>query len=69
MNDATSILDLALRILTGRLLVLLALTMNFGLFCWAMWAGTTLALIVAGTFSFLAYLPILLKEHSRDQAS
>lgn len=69
MTDASSILDLALRILTGRLMVLLALCMTFGLFCWAMWMGTLLSLIVATVFGIFGYLPVLFKEHSRVQAS
>lgn len=64
MNDPSAILDLALRIFTGRLTLLLALGMAFGLFCWAMWMGTTLSLVVAGTFTTLVFLPVLIKESS-----
>lgn len=67
MNDdgSVSILTLALQAVTARMLILIAMSMTFGLFCWAMFQGTTLALWVAGAFAVTVFLPVLLKGDGR----
>jgi hypothetical protein len=51
-----------LRALSFRVLSVLSLLMVAGLFAWAMYAGTTLHLIIAGTFAVLVFIPILWRE-------
>lgn len=59
LTDLARVVDVGLNIVTHRFLTLLALTMSFGLFCWAMTLGTWPSIIVAGGFGALIFLPIL----------
>jgi hypothetical protein len=61
LNDSVSILSLALQAVSSRMVLLIALFMTFGLFCWSMATGTTLSLYMAGAFAVLVFLPILLR--------
>ena len=65
MTDVAPVIEVALRMLSSRVLLFLAMMMTFGLFCWAMWMGTLLGLIMAATFACLVYLPVLFKESTR----
>jgi|WetSurMetagenome_2_1015567.scaffolds.fasta_scaffold696393_3 hypothetical protein len=68
-TDSASILSIALGVVTGRMMVILALGMAFGLFCWAMWEHSWIALAIAGTFAVIVFLPVLLKGSSNAQDS
>lgn len=52
---------LALKVISAKSLVYLALGMSFGLFCWAMATASVLALATAATFALMVFLPALLK--------
>lgn len=47
------------RVISKHILCFVALFMTFGLFSWAMWLGTALALGVAGFFGAVIFLPVL----------
>lgn len=66
-SSVINILTLALQAVSSRMLVFLSMSMSFGLFCWAMWAGETLRLIIAGSFTVLVFLPVLFKGASHGQ--
>lgn len=65
MPEATShstmvtVLSLALQAVSQRMVVLLAMAMTFGLFCWAMWMHQWIALAIAGSFAVSVFLPVL----------
>lgn len=61
MSDPVSVISMALKILAERVLVLLALGMTFGLFCWALWAGTNISLITSAVFALGVFLPVLFR--------
>ena len=61
MNDPVALITLALQAVSARMLLFVAMAMTFGLFCWAMWMGTVLALGVAGTFAASVFWPVILK--------
>ena len=61
-TDSSTILTLALQLLMGRVLLILALGMTFGLYCWSMWAHSWIALAIAGAFSIVVFLPVLMKQ-------
>jgi hypothetical protein len=71
--DSASILALALRAVAAKVVVLLGLSMAFGLFCWAMWAHSYIALAIAAAFSMLVFLPLLFRvltngdSHAEDR--
>jgi len=52
--------DVGLRILTVRIMALLALLMAFALFAWAMYLQNQQSLWIAGAFAVLVFLPVLL---------
>jgi hypothetical protein len=64
-TDTASILAIALGLLTRKIIVLISLGMAFSLFCWALYEHTQLALIIAGSFAVLVFLPVLFKGDSR----
>lgn len=55
------VMALVLQVLSARAIILLALLMTLGLFAWALAVGTVLALIDAGLFAVLVFLPVLWK--------
>jgi hypothetical protein len=57
--DLSGFLAIGLRLLSARILAILALLMTFGLFSWAMWMQTTLACIIASIFGGVIFLPVL----------
>ena len=64
--DATSIIRLALGVISDRLITIAALLTSFGLGCWTMWGMgwervTTLAIYV-----IFAYLLVTAKEKSNE---
>ncbi len=59
LSDLARAVDVGLTVVSRRFLTLLALTMTFGLFCWAMILGTILGIIIAGAFGVAIFLPVL----------
>lgn len=57
-----------LRVLGARLLAFLALSMTFGLFCWAMWAHEWIAFATAATFNVLTFIPALVLSRLRGES-
>jgi hypothetical protein len=55
----TTAIQVGMRILAARLIVLLSLLMTFGLFAWAMALATWVHLGAAVAFGVLIFLPIL----------
>lgn len=66
MSDFSAFMALALRVLSERLLCILALLMTFGLFCWSMWMQTVLSAVIASTFGGVIFLPVLFSSRSRS---
>lgn len=66
MADPSGFLILALRTITERLLVILALLMTAGLFSWAMWMQTVLSCIIASLFGGVIFLPVLFVGRQRS---
>lgn len=60
-GNAVSIISIALQLLAAKVVLILALGMSFGTFCWALWAHTWVALASAVSFAVLVFLPILWK--------
>lgn len=67
MADLSGFLGIALRALSIRILVILALLMTFGLFAWAMWMQTILACIIASLFGGVIFLPVLIASRPRGE--
>lgn len=59
LTQLTALVDMALKVLSQRVLTILALAMTFGLFCWAMALGAWLHFAIAGAFGITIFLPIL----------
>jgi hypothetical protein len=57
---------LALNVIMGRLLVILALFLSFGLACWVMYAPGWERLATMAFFSIFSYLCINIKERIQD---
>lgn len=53
------LIDVLLRSLSMRIVMILTLAMTFGLFCWAMFRATTLAFEIAGAFGVMVLWPVL----------
>jgi hypothetical protein len=66
-TDSASILSIALHLLSKQVTFILALGMAFGLWCWALWAGSWISLAGAGGFTLLVFLPILFRGHSHGK--
>jgi hypothetical protein len=60
--DLLTVMHAATRILAVRVLTMLCLAMVFGLFCWAMYLGTPLAMATAAGFGLTIFLPVLATE-------
>lgn len=57
--------NVALKVLSARLLLLLTLTMTFALSCWAMYLQSQMGAIIAAGFAVLVFLPVLLRGERR----
>ncbi len=51
--------DIALRLISARLLTFVALVMTWGVFGWALYAQTTLGCIIASIWGLIVFFPIL----------
>jgi hypothetical protein len=58
---------LPLEVVMGRLLVILALFLSFGLACWVMYEPGWERLATMAFFSIFSYLVINIKERNRDE--
>jgi hypothetical protein len=68
MADLARVVDVGLTVFTRRFMTLLALTLTFALFSWAMILGTVLGVIIAGAFALIVFLPILAVDRHREAA-
>ena len=66
IGTAMVVINVLLRVLNRRLLLLVALTMVFGLFCWAMYLGSWIQFAIAGAFGITIFLPILWSERKQE---
>ena len=62
LSTVTAVLSMALQTLSTRIVILLAMSMTFGLFCWAMWMHEWIALAIAATFALCVFLPVFLRS-------
>jgi len=60
--DLMNIIHAATKILAVRVMAMLCLAMVFGLFCWAMYLGTPIAVATAAGFGLTIFLPVLATE-------
>ena len=64
--DLVTVMHAATRILAARVLVMVCLLMVFGLFCWAMWMATPIALGTAAGFGIMVFLPCLAADRKKE---
>jgi len=60
--DATSIIRLALGVISDRLITIAALLTSFGLGCWTMWGMGWERVTTLGIYVIFAYLLVTAKE-------
>jgi ABC-type multidrug transport system permease subunit len=65
--DAIKVLNLALKVLSERLLSLLALLTSFALGCWTMWGPEWERVVTLAIFVLFAYLLVYSKERTRHE--
>jgi ABC-type multidrug transport system permease subunit len=65
--DALKVVNLALKILSERLLSLLALLTSFALGCWTMWGPEWERVVTLAIFVLFAYLLVYSKERTRHE--
>lgn len=53
------LVELALRVIQERLLVMVCMLITAGLFSWAMWLQSVLGAIIATTWGLTIFLPVL----------
>lgn len=58
-SQVLTLIDILLRSLGMRVVMILTLAMTFALFCWAMWKQTPLAFAVACAFGIGVLWPVL----------
>lgn len=51
--------EVAYKVLSARVMAVLALAMTFGLYAWAMFQATPIHFSIAGAFGLTVFLPIL----------
>jgi hypothetical protein len=59
MLEVVTGLNVMLKVLQERLIVVLALLLTAGLYGWAMWLQSTLGVIIAGAWGLTIFLPVL----------
>jgi|APCry1669192269_1035402.scaffolds.fasta_scaffold09624_4 hypothetical protein len=57
--ELLTVIHAATRILAVRVMTMVCLVMVFGLFCWAMYLGTPVAVATAAGFGLIIFLPVL----------
>jgi ABC-type multidrug transport system permease subunit len=65
--DAIKVLNLALKVLSERLLSLLSLLTSFALGCWTMWGPEWERVVTLAIFVLFAYLLVYSKERTRHE--
>jgi hypothetical protein len=66
-TDAASVLSIAMQVVSQKAILILTLGVTAGLFFWAMWAHSWIALAIAASFAVLVFLPVLLRGDKRAQ--
>lgn len=61
-RSLAAVLNIALRILSLRALIILGLVLDAAMFGWAMWAGGYDRLAIAGTFAVAAWTLVHLRR-------
>jgi len=64
--DATSIIRLALGVISDRLITIAALLTSFGLGCWTMWGMGWERVMTLAIYVIFAYLLVTVKEKSNE---
>ncbi len=67
INRLLAAADVAKWILSERILTFVALMMAFSLYAYAMYYQSTLAIWVAGLFSVIVFLPVLVGDRKQRQ--
>lgn len=63
-EELAALINVALRVISVRVLIILALLLNAGLFSWAMYVGGWDRLAIAATFAVVTWATVhLRKEH------
>ena len=65
--DYLKIVNLALKVLSERLITFLALITSFALGCWTMWEPMWERVVTLGIFVVFAYLIVYSKERNRRE--
>lgn len=63
------LLRMTYAVLGTRVLLFLCVAMTFALFCWSMWAGSTVSVITAVCFAACVLWPIILRFSNRQERS
>jgi hypothetical protein len=66
--DSASILALALRAVAAKVVIILGLAICAGLYSWAMWEHTYIALAIASSFALIVFLPLLFRVLSNGDS-
>ncbi len=67
--DATSVIRLALEVISDRLISVLALLTSCGLGCWTMWGPQWERVVTLAIYVFFAYLLVNSKEKPNEPQS
>lgn len=62
LSNLAEAVEVALRVLSRRFLTILALTMVFALYSWAMVEGNLIHFLIAGAFGLTVFLPVLVQD-------
>jgi len=60
-------ITVGMQILSARIMLLLAISMAFSLFCWAMYIPDTNRIVIATLFGVLVFIPILTLDKKEKQ--
>jgi hypothetical protein len=69
LNTITRAIEVGLRILSTRIQALVALCATTGLFGWAMFLQTWMALAIAAAFAVTVFLPVLTTARRKPEVS
>ena len=67
--DKVSLITLALKVISDRLITILSLSMSCGLACYTLWAGDWTRVATLGIFVVFSYLIVRNKESSNGKSS
>ena len=60
-------LGAGVRVLSARIVLVMAMLLTFSLFCWALYLPGELRLAAATLFALLVFLPIIRLDHKQNQ--